>query len=130
MDEHELAKLRDILLARRVELLTQGDVEIEPNREDPTAKADEDAQPLNEMEQVIASRRNKQRADELLRVQDALQRMDRDPDEFGICLRCEEPILLRRLEVMPWARHCVACQQALSNPHQSTRRRHLADYLD
>ena len=53
MEEHELAKLRDILLARRVELLTQGDVEIEPNREDPTAKADEDAQPLNEMEQVI-----------------------------------------------------------------------------
>jgi DnaK suppressor protein len=31
---------------------------------------------------------------------------------YGLCERCEEPISRRRLDAMPWARLCVACQSA------------------
>ncbi len=29
---------------------------------------------------------------------------------FGECSHCGEPIQKKRLEAVPWARHCVACQ--------------------
>src|SRR5688572_22796691 len=29
---------------------------------------------------------------------------------FGACLRCGEPIAPARLEALPWAAHCIACQ--------------------
>ena len=29
---------------------------------------------------------------------------------YGECERCEEPIARKRLEALPWARLCVACQ--------------------
>jgi DnaK suppressor protein len=32
---------------------------------------------------------------------------------YGICIDCEEPISLRRLETIPWAARCVGCQQRL-----------------
>jgi DnaK suppressor protein len=30
---------------------------------------------------------------------------------YGICIDCEEPISLKRLESLPWARRCIPCQQ-------------------
>lgn len=38
---------------------------------------------------------------------------------FGICLRCEETISLKRLNAVPWAAYCVACQSIVD---QETRR--------
>jgi DnaK suppressor protein len=32
---------------------------------------------------------------------------------YGKCDGCEEPIGQRRLDALPWARFCVACQSAL-----------------
>ncbi len=34
-----------------------------------------------------------------------------DEGVYGLCERCEELIPRRRLDVMPWARQCVACQE-------------------
>jgi len=31
--------------------------------------------------------------------------------EYGTCTRCELPIPPRRLQVLPWARYCVPCQE-------------------
>jgi len=45
----------------------------------------------------------------LLFVEDALNRIDRG--EYGYCQQCGEDINLKRLEVQPWARHCVRCQE-------------------
>lgn len=41
----------------------------------------------------------------------ALKRMD-EPD-WGVCVRCEEDIPERRLEVMPTTTLCVGCAEAL-----------------
>lgn len=46
---------------------------------------------------------------QLLLVEDALRRIDRG--EYGDCQQCGEPIAPKRLEVAPWARYCVRCQE-------------------
>ena len=33
--------------------------------------------------------------------------------DYGVCIDCDGPIPQRRLELMPWARRCVACQRAV-----------------
>jgi RNA polymerase-binding transcription factor DksA len=42
-------------------------------------------------------------------VEDALKRLE--GDEFGRCQQCSVEIPERRLEVEPWARYCVRCQE-------------------
>jgi DnaK suppressor protein len=42
-------------------------------------------------------------------VNDALSRISRG--EYGFCALCEEPIPEKRLRALPWARHCVGCQE-------------------
>jgi DnaK suppressor protein len=42
-------------------------------------------------------------------VQGALARMQ--TGEFGICVACGQPVESRRLEAVPWARHCIGCQK-------------------
>ena len=46
---------------------------------------------------------------QLLLVEEALGRIDRG--EYGRCQQCGEEINRKRLEVQPWARHCVRCQE-------------------
>lgn len=129
MEPKQLEQLQAKLEARRQELVRLGDEAISPNRRDPSQTPDEDEQPLNEMNQVIASRRNKARRLELERIDQALRRIERDPEEFGECLECGEPIPRGRLELMPWALCCVRCQEARS-PRRGGRRRHATDYMD
>jgi DnaK suppressor protein len=47
--------------------------------------------------------------DELRAVEDAIERIDRD--DYGICASCEDPIEIKRLEAIPWARFCRSCQK-------------------
>jgi RNA polymerase-binding protein DksA len=44
-------------------------------------------------------------------VDAALQRLD--AGTFGTCQRCGGPIAEGRLEALPWAAHCIACQSAI-----------------
>jgi DnaK suppressor protein len=32
---------------------------------------------------------------------------------YGMCAECGEPISSRRLEAIPWASHCIVCQEVL-----------------
>lgn len=42
-------------------------------------------------------------------VEDALSRLRRGA--YGVCIECGEKMLPKRLEAVPWARHCIACQE-------------------
>ncbi len=56
--------------------------------------------------------RNLDRESKLLKeVQGALKRIDEGT--FGVCLRCEEDIPVKRLRALPWAAYCVPCQEAI-----------------
>jgi DnaK suppressor protein len=48
----------------------------------------------------------------LREVSDAIHRID--AGHYGVCMQCEEPISAKRLEAVPWARYCVACQESIA----------------
>ena len=48
----------------------------------------------------------------LREISDALQRLGHG--HYGVCLECEEPISVKRLEAVPWARYCVKCQERIA----------------
>jgi DnaK suppressor protein len=117
------------LHALRVSLLERTPTPIEPNRADVATAgvADEDAQALNEMQQVLASNRNLIQAEALARIDRALARLTSDPDLFGLCEECEEEIPLARLETIPDATLCTECQ-AKRDPQRNARRRSTSDF--
>lgn len=41
----------------------------------------------------------------------ALQRIEEG--SFGLCERCNEPIAEKRLDALPFARHCINCQRVV-----------------
>jgi DnaK suppressor protein len=123
MSGEELVRHRVKLEAMKEALLREGDVEIEPGRKDATAVGtDVDEQPLAEMNQTIASSRNRSRAAVLGQVGLALARLADHPDSFGLCVECEEPIGARRLDLMPYVELCVECQQSRDAPRGAARR--------
>ena len=109
----------------REQLVRTGPAKIEPNRRDPvsTGVADEDAQALSEMMQVLASQRNKGQADLLARIDRALRKLATEPEDYGLCEQCEEPIAPKRLALMPYALLCTACQAAREPKRAQTRRK-------
>lgn len=44
----------------------------------------------------------------LLLVNEALDRIK--DGTYGICIECQEEVQAKRLEAVPWARHCIECQ--------------------
>ena len=49
----------------------------------------------------------------LREVQDALQRIAHGA--YGVCFECDEPISVKRLEAVPWAKFCVSCQERIAS---------------
>jgi len=49
----------------------------------------------------------------LREVSDALRRLENGT--YGICPECESPISTKRLDAVPWARYCVACQERIAD---------------
>jgi DnaK suppressor protein len=124
-----LQRHRERLLELKTEILAAGDIAPESAREDPSAVGnDEDTQPLAEMSQAIASSRNRNRSGVLARVLAALARLEEEPDDFGLCVECGEPIAPKRLDLMPYVELCVECQQLQDGPRQTGGRKHLRDF--
>lgn len=57
--------------------------------------------------------------DELRAIEDAIRRIDND--DYGLCALCEDPIEIKRLEVIPWTRYCRACQEEMESRHAPGR---------
>ena len=119
---------RKRLLELKAEILAGGDIDIEPGRDATAVGGDEDAQPLAEMSQTIASSRNRNRSAVLARVVAALARLDDEPDAFGLCVECEEPIATKRLDLRPFVELCVECPHAKDGAPRAGGRRHLRDF--
>jgi DnaK suppressor protein len=117
------------LLQALLEELTSKAQRIEPNRTDEArVGGDEDEQPLSEMLQSIASNRNRNTAVVLARVQRALQKLQEEPEEYGLCEECGEDIAPARLKAMPYAEYCVSCQSTRDAPKGGPTRKKLTDY--
>lgn len=118
-----------ILERLRAEILRAGPARIEPNRRDPATAgvADDDAQALSEMLQVLASKRNEGQAALLRQVDRALAKLANAPEDFGLCEVCEEEIAPKRLALVPYATLCVPCQ-ARRDPKLGASRKKLTDF--
>ena len=110
MDQKKIKTLRDQLLRRKAEILdafnknkTYGKEADEEGAQDIADKASN-----SYTKEFLFSLSNSER--EMLQELDAaLARME--GERFGICTACEEAIDRKRIEAVPWARHCLACQE-------------------
>ena len=108
MPEVNISKFRSLLEGKQKDLLSSSlsreDIAIE-------ATADEMDRLQEQLSREVAIR-SLDRTSKLLKgVQAALTRIE--DDIYGVCLRCEEPISEKRLKAVPWASHCVACQEII-----------------
>lgn len=46
---------------------------------------------------------------QILKVEEAITRIDKG--QYGLCGHCGDDIAIKRLEVAPWAVHCIRCQE-------------------
>jgi DnaK suppressor protein len=58
--------------------------------------------------EFLFSQSNHER-DILSLVDEAMERL-KTPD-FGVCLNCQKDVQQKRLDAVPWARHCIECQE-------------------
>jgi DnaK suppressor protein len=63
-------------------------------------------------EEWIFLNRNTIDVKHLREISDALRRFEQGA--YGTCMECEEPISIKRLDAVPWARYCVTCQEAIA----------------
>jgi DnaK suppressor protein len=71
----------------------------------------EDDQAQLSHDEFVSLRMNGLDYGQLRLVEEALDRLD--TGDYGICLECDEPIAEKRLNALPWARYCVACQESI-----------------
>jgi len=112
MDKKRLDYYKKKLLARREELTKTTARTQEEGRtadEDPTVDlADKAANSYTK--EFLFGMTNADRS--LLNLIDgALKRIQED--EYGVCANCQEEMQQKRLEAVPWAKHCIACQEKM-----------------
>lgn len=44
-------------------------------------------------------------------IDNALKRIQ--ADEYGVCANCQDEMQQKRLEAVPWAKHCISCQEKM-----------------
>jgi DnaK suppressor protein len=112
MDKKRLEYYKKKLLARREELtktIARTQEEGRTADEDPTVDlADKAANSYTK--EFLFGMTNTDRA--ILNMIDAaLKRIQ--SDEYGVCANCQEELQQKRLEAVPWAKHCIACQEKM-----------------
>ncbi len=109
MDKRKVKSFRDKLLARREGLVGQVQAaEIYSRERDSEATQDPADMAANayNKELLFSMSANDRRLLNL--IDEALARIE--AGAYGNCVHCGEPVLEKRLEAVPWARHCLRCQ--------------------
>ena len=112
MDKKRLEYFRKRLQARRDELLrtiARTEQEGRSADDDPTVDLADKAANSYTKEFLFGQTDNDRVTLQL--VEEALQRIQQET--YGNCLICDEEMQQKRLEAVPWARHCRACQEKL-----------------
>ena len=103
-------KIRKRLLTKREELLT----DLAKNRQVSDETVDESAQDMADRASSSYTKEFAYSLSEhdrkiLLLIDEALGRLD--AGGYGVCVHCSAPVQEKRLEAVPWARHCLDCQE-------------------
>ena len=110
MDQKRMKLFRDKLVEKKMQIL-------EAYNKNKTYGKEADAEGAQDIadkatssyaKEFLFSLSNSER-DMLQLVDEALNRIgDR---RFGVCVVCEDEMDKKRLEAVPWARHCISCQE-------------------
>ena len=110
MNRKQVEKYQKLLEAKRAELLTR----VQVARARVKEGSGEDAPDLGDRALSTQTRDLSYRLtigerDILKRIDDALDRIE--TQSYGECLNCGKKVQQGRLNAVPWARHCIACQE-------------------
>jgi DnaK suppressor protein len=110
MDQKKIKVLKDKLVQKKKEILeayvknkTYGKQADEDGAQDIADKASN-----SYTKEFLFSLSNSER-DILQLVDEALTRIG--GQHFGVCAVCEDEMEKKRLEAIPWAKHCISCQE-------------------
>lgn len=110
MNRKQMEKFKKLLDDKRVELLAR----VQAARATETAGPSENAPDLGDRALSSVTRDlsyvlSTGERDILKRIDDALDRLE--AETYGECLNCEKKVQQGRLNAVPWARHCIDCQE-------------------
>jgi DnaK suppressor protein len=98
---------RQMLVEKREEVLSGLGVKFDTLARMGRVAEDDQAQISND--EFVSLHLNSLDYVQLRLVEEALDRLN--SGDYGTCLCCEEPLPVKRLRALPWARYCVACQE-------------------
>lgn len=109
MDKKRTKVFRDKLLARRESLVRQvHEAEMRNRDRDLEATQDPADVAANAYAKELSISMSEGDRRLLSLIDEALKRVE--SGDFGECVHCGEPVQEKRLEAIPWARHCLRCQ--------------------
>ncbi len=112
MDKKRLEYYRKKLLTRRDELvktITRTEEEGRTADDDPTVDLADKA--ANSYTKEFLFGQTSADRNMLNMIDEALKRIR--SEEYGACASCQEEMQQKRLEAVPWAKHCIACQEKM-----------------
>lgn len=112
-------KIRTNLQRRRQGILSKNSGEQHLQTMDEATHGDSLDIASNARDREITFMLKSRELDELRAIEDALERMEHD--NYGMCANCEDPIEIKRLEAIPWARFCRTCQEEMESRKASGR---------
>ena len=112
MDKRKAKTFQDRLTERRVALVGQVQAAEAYSRErDAEATQDPADMAANAYTKELLMSMSTNDRQLLDSIDAALDRIEQG--EYGKCVNCGEPIQEKRLEAVPWARHCIRCQDLI-----------------
>lgn len=110
MEQAQLKRFHGVLLEKRADLLDR----VRSARTSEHQEGKEDAPDLGDRALETVSRDllyhlSTSEREILRRIDAALQRIQ--AGTYGTCVHCEKSVQNGRLEAVPWARHCIDCQE-------------------
>ena len=103
------AQYREILLAKKAELLAE--IGAETPRPGEQGRLAEDDQAPALLEEFVSLEIRQRAWGTLKEIDAALGRFA--TEQYGVCADCGEAITARRLAAIPWAAHCIRCKEQL-----------------
>jgi DnaK suppressor protein len=109
MDKKKVEVYRKRLLDKRDELLRMVSKSDQDGREaDEEGTQDIADKAANAYTKEFLFHQSNDNRQTLALVNEALERIKEGT--YGVCVECREEVQTKRLEAVPWARHCIECQ--------------------
>lgn len=109
-DSATLEELRRSLDVKRAEMLKFYQHDVRVGQESTDDNSDDFADRANNSynRELMFTLSGSER-EALIRIDEAISRLDKG--SYGLCIHCERPISVPRLQAVPWARFCIGCQE-------------------